>query len=344
MNRVLVAVSLVILLVPAAVLGACSQEGDPYLRYGWVCGDQGTCVCNIPGWNPPASGTYCLPPGRYYPNGFDTVDAYAGFQLAMDVFPANHMLDLEDTFCVRVFGYPAGWTFSGNPPLGTPMILPPGYGWWQTTYINVPCNAVLGSYNQVIIQENYYPTSGAACIDCGDNEVPDFRGCSSADPCTRVMYREDTLFVHIVEPPPAIGILQDTLQAVERGQTAAYIRFEICNQDECAPLTTHYYHISSMGHIGPPLYQNGSVNIPGGECRRVYGIVNAGVAPACTYDTLTITVYAGSPAVYDTCVQILHVVTPVGAPLFTAPVAVLLILGLILAAAFFMRKRAVSRA
>jgi hypothetical protein len=342
MNKLFIVLALLVLLVPGIVLGACSQQGDPYIRYGWICGDVGPCACNIPGWNPPAGGTNCLPPGQYYPAGFDTVDAYAGLQLAMDVMMGNHALDNPDTFCARVFGYPAGWTFSGNPALGAGIILNPGYGWWQTTYINVPCNAVMGSYNRVIIQENYFPTSGAPCIDCGDNEVPNFRACSSGDPCTRVMYREDTLFVHIVAAPPALAILQDTVTVVERGQTQAYIAFHICNQDECAPLTTHNYNIKSKGHVGAAINTSGSVGIPGGECRDVYGVLNAGTAVACTWDTLTIIAWVGST--YDTCVQRVHVIEPLSVPLFTAPVVTILVLALILAAAVFMRRRAVSRA
>jgi hypothetical protein len=337
---------LLVLLVPGIVLARsspCNSAGDPYLRYGWVCGDVGPCNCNIAGWNPPGTGDPCAA-AHYYANGFDTVDAYAGQQLVMHVFPMNHILDQFDTFCVRVFGPPAGWTLSGIPPLGTPIELPGGYGWWQTIYINVACDAVVGSYNMVIVQENNYPSVGGPCLDCPDKEVPNFRACTTVDRCTRVMYREDTLFVHIIAAPPAIAILQDTLQMVERGQTQAYIEFEICNQDECAPLTRHDYNIRSRGHIGPAINTTSFVNISGGECRDVYGIIDAGTAPACTYDTLTIIAWAGSPAVYDTCVQRLHVITPVSVPLFTAPVAAILVLALILAATVFMRRRAVSGA
>ena len=333
-----------ILLMPGMALAqppGCSQEGDPYLRYGWVCGDIGPCACNIAGWNPPGTGAPCNA-ARYYLNGFDTVNAYAGLQLTMRVFPMNHSLDQPDTFCVRMFGYPAGWTFSGDPALGAPMIVPGGYGWYQDININVPCNAVVGSYNRVIVQENYYSSGTGSCMDCGDKEVPNFRVCTSVDRCTRVMFREDTLYVHIVAAPPALAIFQDTLQIVERGQTQAYIPFQICNQDECAPLTTHHYLITSKGHVGYALYQFGSVDIPGGECRDVYGIVNAGLAPVCTYDTLTIVAWAGSPEVYDTCVQVIHVIMPVAVPLFTAPVMTILALVLTLAAAVFMRRRAVT--
>jgi hypothetical protein len=347
MKYALFVLVLLVLLVPGIAFAqpppGCSWAGDPYIRYGWVCGDAGPCNCNIPGWNPPGTGAPCAA-GHYYANGFDTVDAYAGLQLTMDVAPANHILDQVDTFCIRIFGYPAGWTFSGNPALGTPVELPGGYMWWQTIYINVPCNVVVGSYNRVIVQQNYLALD-LACKDCGDNQIPNRRPCTSVDRCTNVMYREDTLFVHIIATPPAIAILQDTLSFVERGQTQAYIEFQICNQDECAPLTTHYYHISSKGHIGYPLYMNGSVDVPGGECKDVYGIVNAGLAPACTYDTLTMIAWAGSPEVYDTCVQVLHVITaPVSVPVFTAPVVAMLVLTLILAAAVFMRRRVAKRA
>jgi hypothetical protein len=261
----------------------------------------------------------------------------------MDVGPANHISDQTDTFCVRIFGYPAGWTFSGNPALGTPVELAGGYMYWQTIFINVPCNAVVGTYNRVIVQQNYLALD-LTCNDCGDNQIPNRRSCTSLDRCTNVMYREDTLLVHIVAAPPAIAILQDTLQIVERGQTQAYIEFDICNQDECAPLARHDYNIKSRGHVGAAINTTSFVNIPGGECKEVYGIIDAGTAPLCTYDTLTIIAWAGSPAVYDTCVQRLHVITPVSVPLFTAPVVAILVLALILVAVIFMRRRAVSRA
>jgi hypothetical protein len=206
----------------------------------------------------------------------------------------------------------------------------------------VPCNAVLGSYNQFIMQINASATNGA-CIDCGDiGTEPNLRNCTTGDPCTRVMYRADTLFVHIVEAPPALAVLQDTLTLVERGQTQAYIPFQICNQDECAGTITHNYNIKSKGHIGTAINTSGSVGIPGGECRDVYGVLNAGTTAICTYDTLTIIVWVGTA--YDTCVQRVHVITPLAVPLFTAPVVTILVLALILAAAVFMRRRAVSRA
>jgi hypothetical protein len=349
MKKTLFILALLVVLVPAVVLAqppGCNWKGDPYIRYGWVAGDLGPCNGNIPGWNPPAG---CPQPAHYYPNGFDTVDAYAGLQLAMDVMMANHAADIVDTFCARVFGYPVipppnNWVVTGNPPLGSAVgPLNPGYGWWQTTYITVPCNAALGSYTRFIIQENYLALN-LSCIDCGDNQVLNTRACTAGDPCTRVMFREDTLFVHIVASPPALAILQDTLTLVERGQTQAYIAFQICNMDECAPLTTHNYNIKSKGHIGAAINTTGTVGVPGGECRDVYGILNAGTAAVCTYDTLTIIVWVGSPAVYDTCVQRVHVIAPLAVPLFTAPVVTILVLALILAAAVFMRRRAVSRA
>jgi hypothetical protein len=341
MSKLFIVLALLLLLVPGIVLAACSLQGDVALRYGWVCGDYGPCACNIPGWNPPGTGGLCAP-GQYYPNGYDTVDAYAGLQLAMDIMVANYGPG-ADTMCARIYGYPVGWTFTGNPAFGSGVILNVGYGFWQTTYINVPCNAVLGSYNRVIFQANNMATDGT-CADCGDLQDPDFRSCTSGDPCTRVMYRADTLFVHIVAAPPALAVLQDTLTVVEHGQTQAYIPFQICNQDECAGLVRHDYNIKSKGHIGTAINTTSFVNIPGGECRDVYGILNAGTAAVCTYDTLTIIVWTGSPAVYDTCVQRVHVIAPLSVPLFTAPVVTILVLALILAAAVFMRRRAVSRA
>ena len=156
-------------------------------------------------------------------------------------------------------------------------------------------------------------------------------------------YSSDTLYITVVAAPPALGVFQDTLTLVERGQTAAYVPFSICNQDPCSPPLTHYYTITSTGNI-PYTIPGSSVDVAGAECEDVFAVLNAGAATACTYDELTIIVWVGDPAVYDTCVQRVHVVEPQPVPLFTVPVVTMLVLALILAAAVFMRRRAAARA
>ena len=141
---------------------------------------------------------------------------------------------------------------------------------------------------------------------------------------------------------PTIAILQDSLTLVDHGQTQAYIPFSICNADACAP--DYGYNIKSKGHVGAAIDVTETIVVPGGTCKDVYGIINAGVALECDYDTLTIIAWGGIPVMYDTCVQVIHVVLAEPVPLFTVPVVTILVLALILAAAVFMRRRAVSRA
>ena len=141
---------------------------------------------------------------------------------------------------------------------------------------------------------------------------------------------------------PTIAILQDSLTLVDHGQTQAYIPFSICNTDPCAP--NYGYNIKSKGHVGPAINTTGTVAVPGGTCKDVYGIIDAGGSSVCALDTLTIIAWGGVPVMYDTCVQIIHVVSSEAVPLFTVRVVTILVLALILVAAVFMRRRAVSAA
>ncbi|MCU0639683.1 MAG: hypothetical protein MUF59_07430, partial [Candidatus Krumholzibacteria bacterium] len=83
----------------------------------------------------------------------------------------------------------------------------------------------------------------------------------------------------------------------------------------------------------------------GGLCADVYGIVDAGDANVCDYDTLTIIAWdAATGTVYDTCVQVVHVVEPVPVPLFSLPAVIALVAAMVLAAAVIMRKRLAGNA
>jgi hypothetical protein len=162
--------------------------------------------------------------------------------------------------------------------------------------------------------------------------------------CTDADCRSETGELGCGDGP--LAIFQDTLTLVDRDQTQAYVPFAICIPDECAPPTLYSYNIKNVGVWGriPVINQSGSVMINGGECKDVYGVIDAGLALACDYDTLTIIVWTPEPVVYDTCVQVIHIIEPRPVPLFTVRVVTILVLALILAAAVFMRRRAVSRA
>jgi hypothetical protein len=233
-------------------------------------------------------------------------------------------------------------TTGGYPELETCFVL--GSGYWMpgmSFCIEVPCDAEIGEVNVVCLQMAFCDTGLVCAPDCGDCEDPNWYGDPPAP-----YYSITCCTLTVITPPPALYILQDSLTEVEEGQTAAYIPFEICNGNPCAPPTTYAYNIKSKGHVGPAIDQSSTApNVPGGECQIVYGIIDAGSAIICDLDTLTIIAWSvEEPIVYDTCVQLIHVVEPVPVPLFSAPVVTILVLAMILAAAVFMKRRAVSRA
>jgi hypothetical protein len=201
--------------------------------------------------------------------------------------------------------------------------------------ITVPCSAILFAYDTVVARVEYTDVSGACASECADCNDPNTRPSTGAK-----YYSADTLIIQVAEAPPTLSILQDTLTLVDRGQTQAYVPFTVCNQDECAPSSSYGYRITSRGHVGPPLDTSGSIGVPGGGCKDLYGIINAGTAIACAHDTLRIVMWTtGDPALYDTCVQVIHVVEPSPVPVLSPPVVAILVLALIVVAAVFMRRR-----
>jgi hypothetical protein len=243
-----------------------------------------------------------------------------------------------DTFCVA-FAQDSAWAIDniwmeeGNLELG------PGYWWPDVVCITVPCDAPIGCTNTIVGGMYYTDINGVCQPDSGDCEDPNFY---NGNP----YYQTSTMVITIVESPPALYILQDSLFYVEQGQTGAYVPFAICNGDPCAPPTDYGYTIVSTGTIGPAVNVADIVyGVPGGECTDVYGVLDAGTALVCTYDELTIIAWDDATGtVYDTCVQLVHVIEPVPVPLFTAPVVTILVLAMILAAAVIMKRHAVSKA
>lgn len=208
----------------------------------------------------------------------------------------------SDTFCVTV-GDLLGWTIIGDPPLGVPTVLDPGFFWWQEIVVTAACDATVGQLDTVTAVMSY--SDGTACYpDSGDCVDPNIYG---DDP----RYSTITVVFEVVPATPAIYILQDTLYFVTQGQCAAYVPFSVCNGDPCSGAAEFICEITSAGHIGEAIDQFDTVTIEGGSCEDVYGVVNARMSPACTFDTLTIVAWdAATGAVYDTCVQTLHVLEP----------------------------------
>ena len=118
-----------------------------------------------------------------------------------------------------------------------------GYIWYQEISITAPCDATRRRLRTPSSRRCAYANIAGVCApECGDCFDPNIR------PATGIKYyNADTLIVTVIAAPPALGVLQDTLTLVDRGQTQAYIPFSICNQDECAPPTLYGYNIKSKG-------------------------------------------------------------------------------------------------
>ncbi|MCK4538341.1 MAG: hypothetical protein KAV42_06035 [Candidatus Krumholzibacteria bacterium] len=296
---------------PEIVAGECSMEGDPAFFVG-------------------------------FPGG--TINVIKGETWCSDIANTNFgfvstICTEMDTFCMH-YGDLLGWTISSADfPEGACFTVNPGSYYWNEVCISVPCDAVIGATNTLTAFMAFCDLNGVCAPDCGDCEDPNWYG---GDP----YYQTTTQDFEVVESPPALYILQDTLYYVEQGQTAAYIPFSICNGDPCAAATDYGYSIVSLGVVGAAINQNGTaVGVVGGSCQDVYGIIDAGLSDVCDYDTLTIIAWdAATGSVYDTCIQVIHIVEPVPVPLFSTPVIVLLVIAMFLTAAIIMKRRAAESA
>jgi len=269
----------------------------------------------------------CNPPsGMHWHSSYivgETAEMFAGATLLWDqLVPCIE--DNPSTVCV--FGEDdEGWTWNEDHLLCYGPYDPGCYGMWFLDVTSDPL-ALPGLVNNARLILTYCE-SGVCMTACG----------------------LDTMFVEItiVLPPPEIEIFQDTLTNVDMGVNQAFIPFQVCNGDPAADPRDYDYLITSLGHVGPALNTTGSLTgVPGGECEYVYGIVDASTASECDYDTLTIVGFykAGPLKVYDTCVQVIHVIQPLPVPLFTTPVVTIMVLAMVLAAAVIMRRRATSKA
>jgi hypothetical protein len=336
MKKLLVILGLA-LLVPGIVMAqapaGCTWNGDPTVRIGWS-GDWG--------------------------GGVDVGTIYEGQALYWDMLLQNaHILwtgtcnttcSIPDTFCFEVTDR-LGFTISCvDPGLNTPFIVTSCNYYWADVTIQTPAAPTIGAVDTIIARMVYAKGEPAATCapECGDCADPIWRTSAGV---TRPMYSADTLILTVVPIPPVLEIRQDSLTLVDRGQTQAYIPFTICNPDETADPRAYSYLITMPAGTGgriPAISQSGtSPSVAAGGCEDVYGVIDAGTALVCDYATLTIIAWFDDPdqgLVYDTCVQIIHVVEPQEVPLFTVPVVTILVLALILAAAVFMRRREVSKA
>jgi hypothetical protein len=308
----LIVLAVALMLLPGALnAAAVSREGDPAFFVGFGAG----------------------------PNNVIKGETWCDFIAPANFGFVSATCTEEDTFCHHYFDL-LGWTISSpDAAEGDAYILGAGSYFWCEVCITVPCDALLGATNTLTAMMVYTDVEMVCQPDSADCESPNIYGGNP-------YYNTTSTTFLVVASPPALYIMQDSLYLVELGQTAAYIPFSICNGDPCAPATDYGYMINSLGHVGGAIAVNDvAVGIPGGECLEVYGIIDAGAADVCDLDTLTIVVWDDATGtVYDTCVQIIHVIEPVPVPLFTTPVVTILVLAMILAAAVIMKRTAISKA
>jgi hypothetical protein len=277
-----------------------------------------------------------------FPGG--TVDVVKGETWCADIAPTNFSFVsttclLDDTFCVHYYDN-LGWTIAPTGHAADECFIQAGATYyWETVCITVPCDATIGATNTLCAYMGFCDIDIVCQPDSADCEDPNYY---SGSPYYSLTCQD----FEVVESPPALYILQDTLYFVEQGQTAAYVPFSICNGDPCAPATDYGYNITSLGLVGAAINVTDiAAGVVGGTCEDVYGIIDAGLADVCDYDTLTIIAWDDATGtVYDTCVQVIHIVEPVPVPLFTTPVVTILVLAMILAAAVIMKRTAVSKA
>lgn len=261
----------------------------------------------------PADGALCSKegdPGLYVDFGEEARDVFAGQTIMWTVAPTNFgfvsaLCPDTDTFCVSVSSS-SGWILSGDPAFGSCHILDPGYLFWQDIEILVPCDVSVCDYETLIVIQKYCNADGlcdSLCTEGADCENPNWYGGNP-------YYSADTVILHVVEAPPSLYILQDSLYFIDEGQSHAYVPFSVCNGDPCAPPTDFSYIITNKGHVpgNPAFPQGGSIIVTGGECDEVYATVDGTSATYLAIDTLTIIAWdTPTGSVYDTCVQLIQV-------------------------------------
>jgi len=279
---------------------------------------------------PSVASAQCTPPSEMHWHSSyivpETATIFAGQTIGWyELVPCFY--DAASTVCV--FGVDdLGWTFGEDHLLCYGPYDPSCYGFWYLD-ITAPVDATPGTIDNVEIRLTYCE-SDVCMVDCYQDAMP--------------------VAVEVVIPPPPIEIFQDTLTSVDLGVNEAYIPFEFCNGDPAADPRDYGYLITSLGLVGPALNTTGTlVGVGAGTCEYVYGIVDASGAAECDYDTLTILGWwdppsGPDPTVYDTCVQVIHVIQPLPVPLFTTPVVTIMVLAMVLAAAVIMRRRVASKA
>ena len=289
-------------------------------NYAW--GDVGIRARVSPPYTPApcindASALY-LHPDYLFPPG--VVDIYPGQILGP--YDLSLCIEGSDTVCIHAEDT-EGWYLTGDlDECG--IYADDCFGVWQVL-VEAPLTAVINDYDTVRAILAVCDANGICAPACGVDTT--------------------TLVLHVVEPPPSIEIFQDTLTEVDQGVTQAYIPFQICNANPAASPRDYDYNITSLGLVGPAIDQSGTLlQLPGGDCGNVYGVIDASGALLDDTDILTIIAWTGTgeDLAYDTCVQAIVVVEPVPVPLLSTVTLVLLALAAVTTAAFYLRRRAAN--
>jgi C1A family cysteine protease len=261
-----------------------------------------------------ASALY-LHPDYQFPEG--VVDIYPGQTLG----PYDLALCIEgsDTVCIHAEDT-EGWYVTGDlDECG--VYEDDCFGFWQL-FVEAPLTAVIGEYDTVRAVLSLCDVNGVCAAACGVDTT--------------------TLVLYVVEPPPSIEVFCAELTEVDQGVNQAYVPFEICNANPASSPRDYGYNITSLGLVGPAIDQSGTLlNVPGGDCGNVYGVIDASSASVDDTDTLTIIAWTGSgeDVAYDTCVQAIIIVEPVPVPLLSPAALALICLGAVASAALLMRRR-----
>lgn len=233
-------------------------------------------------------------------------------------------LAISDTFCVVITSSGAiGGTYTPDAAWDCVDI---GAGYFVPGAIDadIPCDAAVGELDTMYV--GMYFCIGGVCND----------SCPALD--------IDTAFVEVVPSPPAIDVVCIDTAFAEAGVATVTIPFDICNPDPCSDTTCYNYDFTASSNIGGLTGSgSGQVNAAPGDCERVNVVLDASLASEG--DTSLICMMAETPCdtavADDTCYTFLIIVAPAeNVPLFSTPVAAILILTLVLMAAGIMRRRA----
>jgi len=258
-----------------------------------------------------------------FPTGIQT--AVRGESWCYTIEPGN--AGAADTFCVDLYDT-GGWDISGTPTLNSCNQIGPGGYWSQEICVYVPCSANAGDRDTIFAVMAYCDVGGLCSPECGGNDTT-------------------MVILQAADPGRGISIEQADRYYIREGVYSGLVPFGVCNPNPCASANIYSYTITSPGYsnggcVIPLINQSGGTgSVAGGNCKNVYATVDA--SNACPGDTALFTIIATDGVVSDTCMQIVEIIVPSAVPLLNPVVLTVLVLVLILSAAFVMKIRAAKK-